>query len=87
MILAAINLGLVTLLFFIAGMIKPRWALFFMKEPSRFIVVTVTTVLIMISVTLYGEGHRRSVLEKQVKLPTPQSTVPVPVVPEAPAAK
>lgn len=69
MILAAINLGLVTLLFFIIGMIKPKWALFFLNNPDRLLVSGITAVLIMISVTMYGEGHRRSTLAQEVKPP------------------
>jgi hypothetical protein len=81
MILAAINLALVTLLFFIIGMIKPRWALFFLDKPDRLIVLSVTAFLVMASITMYGEGHRREVLitkktDKTVKIaPDP---VPVP---------
>lgn len=79
MILVAMNLGILTVLFFIIGMIKPQWALFFMKEPSRFIVLAITTVLIMVSVTLYGEGHRRAALAEKTTIPSTQSPVPVPV--------
>lgn len=86
MILTAINMGILTIIFFIVGMIKPEWVLFFMKEPSRFIVLVISTVLIMISVTLYGEGHRRATLAQEVNLPSPQGPVPVPV-PEAPKSQ
>ena len=90
MIPGAIDLGIITVLFFILGMIKPQWPLFFMKTPSRFIIVVVTTILFMITATLYGEGLRREKLEKAAKQPISQSTVPVPVpvpVPEKPATK
>ena len=90
MIPGAIELGIITVLFFILGMIKPQWPLFFMKTPSRFIIVVVTTILFMITATLYGEGLRREKLEKAAKQPISQSTVPVPVpvpVPEKPAIK
>jgi hypothetical protein len=79
MILAAINLGILTILFFVLGMIKPKWPLFFMETPSRFTILVVTTILFMISVTLYGEGLRREKMEKADKQPITQSTVPVPV--------
>lgn len=88
MITGAINLGILTLLFFVIGMIKPQWPLFFMKTPSRFIIVAVTTILFMITATLYGEGLRREKMEKATKQSIPQSTVPVPVpAPEKPATK
>lgn len=84
MIPGAIDLGLITILFFILGMIKPKWPLVFMENPSRFIIVIVTTILFMITVTLYGEGLRREKMENAAKKPITQSTVPVPVpVPEA----
>ncbi len=92
MITGAINLGIWTLLFFIIGMYKPQWPLFFMKTPNRFIILAITTVLFMITATLYGEGLRREKLEKAVKQPVSESVVPVPVpvpvpAPQKPAAK
>lgn len=94
MIPGAIDLGLITLLFFIVGMIKPKWPLFFMENPSRFIILAVTTVLFMITATLYGEGLRREKLEQAAKQPVSESVVPVPVpvpvpapAPQKPAAK
>jgi len=87
MVLAAINLGILTLLFFIIGMIKPGWALFFVNKPGRLTILAVTTVFVMISVTLYGEGLRREKLETTGFTKIPPSTVPVPVpAPEKPPA-
>lgn len=84
----AINLGIFTLLFFTIGMIKPKWVLFFIKEPTRFAILMITPILIMITVTLYGEGLKRAKEERAMKeapvkaIPAP---VPVPVpAPEAP---
>jgi len=79
MISGAIDLGIITILFFVLGMIKPKWPLFFIEKPDRFIIVAVTTVLFMITATLYGEGLRREKIEKAAKQPITQSTVPVPV--------
>jgi hypothetical protein len=79
MIPGAIDLGILTLLFFVLGMIKPKWPLFFMKTPDRFIILVVTTILFMITLTLYGEGLRREKLEKAAKQPVSESTVPAPV--------
>jgi hypothetical protein len=93
MITGAINLGIWTILFFIIGMYKPQWPLFFMKTPSRFIILIVTTILFMVTATLYGEGLRREKLEKAAKQPISQSiTAPVPVpvpvpAPEKPVTK
>ena len=94
MIPAAIDLGLITILFFVLGMIKPKWPLFFMENPGRFLIVVITTILFMITATLYGEGLRREKLEKAAEQPASQSAVPAPVPvpvpvpePEKPAAK
>jgi hypothetical protein len=91
MITGAINLGIWTLIIFCLGMYKPQWPLFFMKNPNRFIIVVVTTILVMITFTLYGEGLRREKIAKQpvVKMTTPAlAPVPVPVpVPEKPVTK
>jgi hypothetical protein len=65
LITAAIDTGLLTLLFFIVGMIKPGWALFFMKKSDRFMILIISTVLFMITFTLFGEGNRQKALEQQ----------------------
>nr|WP_179210330.1 hypothetical protein [Crenothrix polyspora] len=89
LVTAAINLGLLTALFFIVGMIKPKWALFFMDKPNRFIILVVSTVLVMVSFTMFGEGNRQGIKPNQwTKVPTtdvanapaaPSVIVPVPV--------
>jgi len=94
---AAFNTGVLTLLFFIAGMIKPKWPLFFMNKPDRFLIAIITTILVMITVTMYGEGNRRA-LEEERKTeaekaagnftpspaPQPEGSIPVPA-PQTPA--
>lgn len=93
MINAAFHTGIWTLLFFIVGMIKPQWPLFFLKKPDRFLVLIISTVLFMVSATLYGEGNRQRVLEEKTSKETVSkildpSTAPVPVpVPETSATK
>lgn len=89
LVTAAINLGLLTALFFIVGMIKPKWALFFMDKPNRFIILMVSTVLVMVSFTMFGEGNRQGIKPNQwTKVPTtdaatapatPSVIAPVPV--------
>lgn len=85
MIIAAFNIGILTLIFFIIGMFKPNWALFFLKKPDRFLIIVISTVLFMIVATLYGEGNRQAKLEQK----TPeqaiiQNIVPAPVPEVAP---
>lgn len=93
LITAAFHTGIWTLLLFIVGMINPKWVLFFLKKPDRFLILIISTVLFMVSATLYGEGNRQRALEEKVakdvvsKIMEP-SAAPVPVpVPEVPASK
>ncbi|MGZ5628129.1 MAG: hypothetical protein ACXWFA_15525 [Methylobacter sp.] len=72
-------------------MIKPKWPLFFMKNPDRFLVLVITTVLVMASVTMFGEGNRQKREQEQAnkaivsKVVEPSSApVPVPVPESAP---
>ncbi len=91
MITGAINLLIWTVLIFFLGMYKPKWPLFFMKNPNRFLILAICTVLFMISATLYGEGLRREKLEKAAIQPTTETTthepVPVPIPAPAPSTK
>lgn len=77
----AFDLAIWTALFFITGMYKPQWPLFFMKKPERFLILIITTVLVMITFTLYGEGNRRAKLElvNQPAIVKDSTLVPVPV--------
>ena len=84
MVIYAFDLGIWTILFFIIGMYKPQWPLFFLKKPDRFMILVITTIFIMITMTLYGEGTRRDKLEQAAKQPVTQGTVPVPVPAPAP---
>lgn len=59
MITAAIHIGIYTIAFFLIGMYKPQWPLFFMKQPNRIIILLVTMLSLMGSITLYGEGLRQ----------------------------
>ncbi|WP_228778923.1 hypothetical protein [Methylobacter sp. BlB1] len=85
MIYAAFNIGILTILFFVIGMIKPQWPLFFLKKPDRFWILAISTVLFMITMTLYGEGNRRAKLEQAPKHSLSQDAAPVPVPESAPA--
>jgi uncharacterized membrane-anchored protein YitT (DUF2179 family) len=85
MILHAINLGILTLLFFVVGMIKPKWPLFFMEKPSRWLITIITTILFMAVMTMYGEGHRQAQIIEKHKKPAVANAVPVPVPEPVPA--
>jgi hypothetical protein len=84
LLLHSLNLGALTLLFFIVGMIRPKWALFFMEKPTRWLVTAITTVCVMIVLTMYGEGNKQARLAAKHKKPVAATVAPVPVpVPEA----
>lgn len=94
MVFYSINLAIFTILFFVIGMIKPKWVLFFIKEPTRFAILMITPILIMITVTMYGEGLKREKEEKALSeapakvIPAPATApVPIPKSDTPPAAK
>ena len=79
MISAAIHLSFYVTLFLIIGLIKPNWALFFMKAPNRLMVVVFTVIMFMIIVTMYGEGVRTKQLEQQESGISSTTTAPAPI--------
>ena len=95
----AINLGILSTLFFVIGMIKPKWSLFFMEKPTRWHILIISTVFFMIVMTMYGEGVRQDKLKKKreasaaarsAQVPALESVpvpVPVPVPKESPGKK
>lgn len=70
-----------TALFLIVGMIKPKWALFFMKEPTRFLISSISLVSFMIAMTIYGQAHKEETLKAKKEAEKTE------VVSEVPAAK
>ena len=80
MVTVAFHLFSYTLLFFVIGMIRPKWALFFLKEPTRFLISSISLVAFMIAMTVYGEGHKQETLEAKKVI---ESATPVSEVPEA----
>ena len=74
MITAAINVLIYSILMLVIGMYKPKWALFWMKEPTRLMVIVITLVLFMIAATLFGEGNR----DKQADTNQPTEIIEVP---------
>lgn len=75
MVTASFHMAVWTILFFVLGMIKPKWPLFFLKKPDRFIVIAVTTVLVMMALTMYGEGISRKKLEQDTLKKPPVTAV------------
>lgn len=79
MITVSFNIAIYTLLIFLIGMYKPQWPLFFMKNPSRMVIMIITLVGVMVSITLFGEGTRQKKLAEENAPKIEQSAVPVPV--------
>jgi type III secretory pathway component EscR len=65
-------------LFFVVGMIKPKWALFFMKVPSRILVMSISMIAFMTVMTFYGEWNKEKMLQekKSVENSAPVSELP-----------
>jgi hypothetical protein len=83
LLLHSFNLGALTLLFFVVGMIKPKWPLFFMEKPSRWLISIITTVCIMVVMTMYGEANKQAKIAEKHAKPAAAIVAPVPVpVPE-----
>lgn len=60
-----ISLILLSVLLLIVGLIKPKWILFWMNEPTRIMIVGVGMVMFMIGAVLFGEGNKAKQLELQ----------------------
>jgi uncharacterized membrane protein YidH (DUF202 family) len=78
MITLSFNIAIYTLVFFVVGMIKPEFILFFMKQPNRTTITVFTVILAMVCLTLYGEGVRenRQETEMTTRQELPQADVP-----------
>jgi hypothetical protein len=76
MVTAAINIFIYTVIFFLIGMFKPNWVLFFMKKPNRVMVMMLSAVLFMVAATLFGEGTRKNKLDKDSVSVVSEDSVP-----------
>ena len=85
MIIAAINILILSVLLLIVGLIKPKWLLFWIDNPGRMPIIMLTSVLFMIGVTLFGEGNRQkqeAMAAKEKQEMTQQADTLVPLVEE-----
>jgi hypothetical protein len=78
MLNTAFTLMVLTALFLLFGLIKPKWMLFWMKNPDRIWVLAITAFLFMASMTLYGEANRRLQEAQQASGPQPAVAQSVP---------
>ncbi len=88
MIIAAINLLILSVLILIIGMLKPGWLLFWMDKPGRMPILWIVVFLFMIAAVLFGEGERRKKLEMaKTQAPVSSASASEKPMPEsAPAA-
>jgi hypothetical protein len=57
MMVWAINILLLSVIFLIVGMIKPKWLLFWMDKPGRMPIVLLSSVLFMVGAVMFGEAN------------------------------
>jgi hypothetical protein len=57
MMVWAINILLLSIIFLIVGMIKPKWLLFWMDKPGRIPIILLSSVLFMIGAVMFGEAN------------------------------
>lgn len=85
MVNAAFHLAVYTAIFFLVGMYNPKWSLFFLKKPDRFLVVVISLVSVMVFMTLYGEGRHKEKLDAaelaNISAHAVDKSAPVPTVP------
>jgi hypothetical protein len=60
MIIWAFNLLILAVGILIVGLIKPKWLLFWMDQPNRYIIVGVSIILFMAAAIMFGEGNRQN---------------------------
>lgn len=77
MIHAAINILLLSVVVLIFGLWRPKIFLFWLDEPSRFAIVMMFLGLMIIGITLFGEGSR----QKQLQQTSEQSEKIIPASP------
>lgn len=91
----AFNIFILSVVLLLVGLIKPKWILFWVKNPTRLPIIMLASVLFMTAAVMFGEGNKQLKQEKaqtSVSQPAAPSTevpvIPAPAVPAAtPAAK
>jgi len=80
MMVWSINILVLAIGFFIVGMIKPNWLLFWMDKPSRMPVVLLSIILFMVSVVMFGEANKAKQQEQEITQLSTASETSVPSV-------
>ncbi len=66
MMVWSINLLVLSVCILIAGMIKPKWILFWMSKPSRVHIQLLAVALFMGGAVMFGEAGKAKQQEQQV---------------------
>ena len=75
MIIWAFNLLVLAVGILVVGLIKPKWLLFWMEQPNRYIIVGFSVILLMAAAIMFGEGNRQNApLSEVVKTEQPAAT-------------
>ncbi len=75
MIVWAFNLLILAVGILVVGLIKPKWLLFWMEQPNRYVIVGFSIILLMASAIMFGEGNRQDEpLSEVVKKEKPVAT-------------
>jgi len=59
MIIWAFNLLILAVVILVVGLIKPKWLLFWMDQPNRYVIVAVSSVMLMAAAIMFGEGNKQ----------------------------
>ncbi|GFO71455.1 hypothetical protein BJAS_P0966 [Bathymodiolus japonicus methanotrophic gill symbiont] len=78
MIIWAFNLLILAVGILVVGLIKPKWLLFWMEQPNRYIIVGVSLVLFMAAAIMFGEGNRQNVPLSEVVQTEQQAPTEIP---------
>lgn len=76
----SINLLVLAIGFFIVGMIKPKWLLFWMDQPGRMPIIILCSVLLMVAAVMFGEASKEKQLlnsKPKQEMSSSDSTAPV----------
>jgi len=75
MIIWAFNLLILAVGILVVGLIKPKWLLFWMEQPNRYIIVGFSVILLMAAAIMFGEGNRQNApLSEVVQTEQPAAT-------------
>ena len=60
----AFNIFILSVVLLIVGLIKPKWILFWVKNPTRLPIIMLSSVLFMSAAVMFGEGNKQLKQEK-----------------------